>query len=116
MNPLAAFPIMMVSSALVMPIGGRAVIRSGRYNLPAAVGLAIGGIPGVLIAAYVVKSLPIVWLRWLVVVVVLYAEGLMLSSHGVPMPITMIFLRRAVWISAPATFSRIAAGAVGRIK
>ena len=84
MNPLAAFPIMMVSSAFVMPIGGVRFIRSGRYNASAALGLAIGGIPGVLIAAYVVKSLPFVWLRWLVVVVVLYAAALMLVSAWRP--------------------------------
>jgi len=37
-------------------------------------------VPGVLIAAFIVKSLPLVWLRWLVVVVVLYAATLMLTS------------------------------------
>jgi uncharacterized membrane protein YfcA len=84
MNPLAAFPIMMGSSALVMPIGGLRFIRSGRYSVRAALGLTIGGIPGVMIAAYVVKSLPIVWLRWLVVIVVLYAAVLMLSSARRP--------------------------------
>jgi uncharacterized membrane protein YfcA len=80
MNPLAAFPIMMASSAFVMPIGGVRFIRGERYSARAALGLAIGGVPGVIIAAYVVKSLSIVWLRWLVVVVVLYAAVLMLSS------------------------------------
>ncbi len=84
MNPLAAFPIMMASSAFVMPIGGVRFIRSERYSARAALGLAIGGIPGVIIAAYVVKSLSIVWLRWLVVVVVLYAAVLMLSSAWRP--------------------------------
>jgi len=84
MNPLAAFPIMMASSAFVMPIGGVRFIRSERYSVRAALGLAIGGVPGVIIAAYVVKSLSIVWLRWLVVIVVLYAAVLMLSSAWRP--------------------------------
>jgi uncharacterized membrane protein YfcA len=48
--------------------------------LRASVALSIGGIPGVLIAAYVVKSLPLLWLRWLVVVVVTYAALTMLAS------------------------------------
>jgi uncharacterized membrane protein YfcA len=82
MSPLAAFPIMMGSCGLLMPIGGARFIRSGRYNLGAALGLALGGIPGVLMAAYVVKSLPTVWLRWLVLVVVLYAALQMLKSRS----------------------------------
>ena len=43
-------------------------------------GLAIGGIPAVVIAAYLVKSLPLDWLRWLVVVVVIYAAAGLLRS------------------------------------
>ena len=80
MSPLAAFPIMMGSCGLLMPIGGARFVRSGRYNLSAALGLALGGIPGVLLAAYIVKSMPITWLRWLVLVVVLYAAFQMLRS------------------------------------
>ena len=80
MNPLAAFPIMMASSAFVMPMGGVRFIRSERYSARAALGLTLGGIPGVIVAAFVVKKLSIVWLRWLVVIVVLYAAVLMLSS------------------------------------
>jgi uncharacterized membrane protein YfcA len=80
MSPLAAFPIMMGSCGLLMPVGGARFVRSGRYNLGAALGLALGGIPGVLVAAYIVKSLPVVWLRWLVLVVVVYAALQMLRS------------------------------------
>ena len=80
MNPLAAFPIMMGSCAALMPVGALRFIRARRYHVRAALSLAIGGIPGVLLAAYVVKSLPLSWLRWLVVVVVLYAAVLMLSA------------------------------------
>ena len=80
MSPIAAFPIMMGSCALLMPVGGARFIRSGRYNVSAALGLAIGGIPGVLLAAFVVWSLPIKKLRWLVLIVVLYAGAQMLRS------------------------------------
>jgi uncharacterized membrane protein YfcA len=80
MSPLAAFPIMMGSCALLMPIGGARFVRTGRYHLGAAFGLAVGGIPGVLAAAFIIKSLPIFWLRWLVLVVVLYAAFQMLRS------------------------------------
>jgi uncharacterized membrane protein YfcA len=84
MSPLAAFPIMMGSCALLMPVGGARFVRTGRYNFGAALGLTLGGIPGVLVAAYIVKSMPVGWLRWLVLVVVLYAALQMLKSAREP--------------------------------
>ena len=72
MNPTAAFPIMMGSCALLMPTASAQFIRREKYDLRAAIGLAIGGIPAVVIAAYLVKSLPLAYVRWLVVVVVVY--------------------------------------------
>jgi uncharacterized membrane protein YfcA len=80
MSPLAAFPIMMGSCALLMPAAGARFIRIGRYNRAAALGLTIGGIPGVLCAVYLVRSVPLFWLRWLVVIVVLYTSLVMLRS------------------------------------
>ena len=80
MNPTAAFPIMMGSCAFLMPIGSLRFIRERAYSLRAALGLAIGGIPGVLIAAYVVKSLPLYAVRWLVIVVVVYTAITLLMS------------------------------------
>ena len=80
LNPIAAFPIMMGSCAFLMPVAGLRFIAARRYDLPAAFGLALGGLPGVLIAAFIVKQLPLVWLRWLVVVVVLYAAVAMLRA------------------------------------
>jgi uncharacterized membrane protein YfcA len=80
MNPLVAFPIMMGSCAFLMPVGGSRFVASGRYSFSAALGLTLGGVPAVLIAAYLVKSLPIDWLRWLVIVVVTYAAISMLLS------------------------------------
>lgn len=82
MNPQAAFPIMMGSCAFLMPIGSLKFIRRGRYSLRAALGLGLGGVPAVLIAAFIVKSMPLLYLRWLVVVVVLYAAFSMLRSAG----------------------------------
>jgi uncharacterized membrane protein YfcA len=80
MNPIAAFPIMMGSCAFLMPVAGLRFIAARSYDVRAAVGLALGGIPGVLIAAFIVKRLPLMWLRWLVVVVVLYAAFAMLRA------------------------------------
>src|SRR3954466_256418 len=80
MNPTAAFPIMMGSCAFLMPVGSLRFIRERSYSLRAALGLAIGGIPGVLLAAYIVKSLNLTTVRWLVIVVVIYAAITMLYS------------------------------------
>ena len=80
MNPVAAFPIMMGASAFLMPVASLRFLGAKRYDLSAAVGLAAGGIPAVLIAAFIVKSLPLTLMRWLVVVVVLYAATAMLRS------------------------------------
>lgn len=51
LNPIAAFPIMMGSCAFLMPVGGLRFVRAGRYDLRAALGLVLGGIPAVLLAA-----------------------------------------------------------------
>jgi uncharacterized membrane protein YfcA len=80
MNPTAAFPIMMGSCAFLMPVGSLRFIRERCYSLRAALGLAIGGIPGVLLAAFIVKSLSLGAVRWLVIIVVLYTAITMLVS------------------------------------
>ena len=80
MNPIAAFPIMMGSCAFLMPVAGLKFIASGRYDLRASLGLIIGGLPAVLIAAFLVKQLPLFWLRWLVVLVIMYTSVAMLRS------------------------------------
>ena len=80
MNPTAAFPIMMGSCAFLMPVGSLRFIRERCYSLRAALGLAIGGIPGVLLAAYIVKTMPIYAVRWLVIVVVVYTAVTMLKA------------------------------------
>ena len=80
MSETTAFPIMMGSCAFLMPVGSLRFIRERSYSLRASLGLAIGGIPGVLLAAYIVKSLPLVTVRWLVIVVVLYTAITMLYA------------------------------------
>jgi uncharacterized membrane protein YfcA len=80
MSPITAFPIMMGSCAFLMPVGSVRFIRAGAYSLRPALGLALGGVPAVLLAAYIVKSLPLTALRWLVTGVVLYTAVAMLRS------------------------------------
>ncbi len=81
MRPTAAFPIMMGSCAFLMPVAGSRFVHERSYDARAAWGLLLGGIPGVLIAAYVVKSLSLTLVSWLVVIVVLYtAWGLLRAA------------------------------------
>ena len=80
MHPIAAFPIMMGSDGILQPVASLGFFRSGRFAQGPALGLVLGGCVGVLIAFYIVKQLPIWWLRWLVIVVVTYAAMSMLRS------------------------------------
>jgi uncharacterized membrane protein YfcA len=80
MNPTTAFPIMMGSCAFLMPVASIRFIRKGCYSLPGAIGLTLAGIPAVLLAAFIVRSLPLGAVRWLVVVVVVYTAIMMLRS------------------------------------
>ncbi|HEY3813599.1 MAG TPA: sulfite exporter TauE/SafE family protein [Caulobacteraceae bacterium] len=84
LNPVAAFPIMMGSCAFLMPVAGVRFLKSQRIDLRVATGIALGGVPAVLVAAFLVKSLPLGTLRWGVVVVVLYAATQLLWSAARP--------------------------------
>ena len=80
MDPRAAFPIMMGACAFLMPVASARFVRKGKYCLRPAMGLTLAGIPAVLLAALIVKSLPLGVIRWLVVVVVIYAAVTMVLS------------------------------------
>jgi uncharacterized membrane protein YfcA len=67
-----------------MPVASVQFVRRGAYDARAALGLAIGGIPGVLVAAFIVKALPIAALRWLVLVVAAYAAVTLLAAAAKP--------------------------------
>ena len=73
---------MMGACALLQSVSGIRFIRSARFAFGAALGLTLGGFTGVLIAAFVVKELPLEWLRWLVVGVVFYAAIAMLRARA----------------------------------
>jgi uncharacterized membrane protein YfcA len=87
MHPLAAFPIMMGACALLQPVASLRFFQTSKFAWGPALGLAIGGIFGVLVAAYIVKSLPLIALRWLVIVVIAYAAFAMLRSAARPQPV-----------------------------
>jgi uncharacterized membrane protein YfcA len=80
MDPKLVFPIMASGASLTVAGAGARHIGMGQINLKIAVGMTLGGIPAVLAAAFLVKSMPLEALRWLVMVVVLYAAAIMLRS------------------------------------
>jgi uncharacterized membrane protein YfcA len=80
MNVTTAFPIMMGSCAFLMPVASLRFISRGSYSRRAALGLTIGGVPAVLVAAWIVRSLPLRSVRGLVAAVVAYTAYAMLRS------------------------------------
>ena len=80
MNPRLVFPIMAAGAAMM---GAGACVRHiqmRNLEMRVVVGLAIGGVPAVLVAAFLVKEMPLDILRWLVIVVVLYAAAIMFRA------------------------------------
>jgi uncharacterized membrane protein YfcA len=80
MNAAAAFPIMMGSCAFLMPVASVRFLSRQAYAPRAALGLTAGGAPAVLVAAWLVRSLALGAVRWLVVAAVLVAAATMLRS------------------------------------
>jgi len=77
LDPKLSFPIMAGGAALMGAGSSFQHIRVGEVDLKVVLGLAIGGIPAVLLAVFIVKEMPILYLRWLVFAVVLYAAAVM---------------------------------------
>lgn len=79
MSPLVSFPIMMCTGAVSTPTTGLMSLKEGLVNRTAVVGLTVGGVIGVAVAVYLVKSMSVSTLQWLVIVVVLYSSATMLT-------------------------------------
>ncbi|HEU4956523.1 MAG TPA: hypothetical protein VFT40_02720 [Sphingomicrobium sp.] len=77
LDPRLAFPIMATGGAITIAAAGSRHILIGQIDLKIALGIAIGGVPAVLLAAFIVKEMPLEMLRWLVTLVVLYAAAVM---------------------------------------
>ena len=80
LSPKIAFPIMMGSCAFLMPVASAKFIKEGAYDRKASMAITVFGTVGVLIAAYIVKSLPLDVLRWLVDAVIIYTAIMMFKS------------------------------------
>ena len=86
MNPIAAYPVMMASDGVLIPVASLGFIRSGRFAPAVAVGLTLGGLVGVIAAFPLVKMLGahLTLMRWAVTGVIAYAAVAMLRSALVP--------------------------------
>jgi uncharacterized membrane protein YfcA len=80
MNPKVSYPIMMGACAFLMPSGSTQFIRKGSYDLKTAIAFLIAGPLAVLIAAPLVDAIPLLYLRILVLIVVLYTAIRMLQA------------------------------------
>ena len=80
MHPLTAFPIMMTATAMLMAAGSTRFIKENAYDRKAAISLTIAGVMGVFLAAFIVKSLPLTVLKWVVCGIVLYTSVWMFIS------------------------------------
>jgi uncharacterized membrane protein YfcA len=82
MHPLTAFPIMMTATAMLMAAGSARFVSEDAYDRKAALALTGSGVLGVFLAAFIVKSLPLTFLKWMVCAIVLYTAGWMFISAG----------------------------------
>lgn len=73
MSAKAAFPIMMCGCAMSAIFSSIKYIKTATYNRKATIAMTFTGVIGVLIAGYIVKSLPLNILMWVVIVVVYYS-------------------------------------------
>jgi len=80
MHPRVAFPIMMTATAMLMAAGSARFVKEGAVDRKAALALTLAGVLGVFVAAYIVKSLPLMVLKWVVMGVVLYTSMWMFLS------------------------------------
>ncbi|MCX6561046.1 MAG: sulfite exporter TauE/SafE family protein [Candidatus Aminicenantes bacterium] len=80
MHPKTAFPIMMTATAMLMAAGSARFVKENAYDPKAAVALTVFGVLGVFLAAFVVKSLPLTVMKWVVLGVVLYTSIWMFIS------------------------------------
>ncbi len=82
MHPLTAFPIMMTATAMLMAAGSARFVKEDAYDRKAALALTIAGVMGVFLAAFIVKSLPLTLLKWMVCAIVLYTAAWMFICAG----------------------------------
>jgi hypothetical protein len=90
MDPRLAFPIMASAASFAGVAAAGRSLHLVRLDYRIVLGLGLGAIPAVLVAAFMVKEMPMTTLRWLVVVVVSYAGGTLLLSAARRTPVAAV--------------------------
>ena len=87
MHPIAAYPIMIGSDGVLIPVATLGFLRSGRFSHGCALGLTLGGLLGTLCAFPLVNLIAehLTLMRWFVVIVIIYAAVSMLRSAQAPL-------------------------------
>ena len=80
LNPIVAFPVMMGACTFSVPVGSMQFVKFDSYSRKITLFASTFGVIGVFVAAYIVKSLDVSALQWLVVIVVLYSAITMLMD------------------------------------
>ena len=80
LSPQVTFPIMMGSCAMLQPVSSVKFIKEGAYPRKASLILSLCGAFGVFVAAFIVKSLPIETLKWVVMAVLVYTGASMIAG------------------------------------
>lgn len=81
MAPIAAFPIMMGSCALLLPFAGMKYIKEDKHSMKGSVAINIMGPIGVVAAAKLVNGMNVSLLKWVLLGVVLYTTIMMIKSY-----------------------------------
>ena len=89
MHPIAAYPIMIGSDGVLIPVATLGFLRSRRFSQGCALGLSVGGVLGTLCAFPLVSRISehLTLMRWLVIVVIIYAAVSMLRSARIDLTV-----------------------------
>lgn len=74
LNPAIAFPIMMGACTFSVPVGSIQFIKYEEYGRKITLFASIFGLIGVLCAVYLVKSLNVSMLQWIIAVILIYSS------------------------------------------
>lgn len=80
LSPQVVFPIMMGSCAMLQPVSSVKFIKEGAYPRKASLVLSLCGAVGVFVAAFIVKSLDVETLKWVVMAVLVYTGASMIAG------------------------------------